>query len=159
MSFKIGNWIKVTDTKDVRWSLWSDDHTAVCGRIGQITSTYDAPDGTRYYDVDFYLRYRVEQLAHGTHNLEFLASHMSLSTKYDGEIFAHREKSQRELQKWEALSRKKSDEALSSVFRKKPKVKKVEVPVEPEIPQPVDFEGFGMHDELYNTDYLFDDDD
>lgn len=114
-TFKVGDWVSITPSADLRWTDWTPTHDCFCGKTGKIKDVYEL-NGDTLCDVIAYFQYGINGSAPGNFYIHFLPDHLIHSDQYDAKLKMHREKAEKDLKEWEELKRRKTDEALRSVF-------------------------------------------
>lgn len=145
--FKVGDWVEITPNPDKFWELWDEKiHDHYCSKIGQITAMSDDidDDADPYCQVSIWTNiFSPNPIDYNWYYAMFKARHLVLSTQYDAKLRQNREQVEKELQEWEETKRKKTDDALRSVFTRPTSIRRggTKKSISPSsVPSPVIFE-------------------
>jgi hypothetical protein len=111
--FKVGDWVQIIPHADPRWEYWTDQHTAMAGKIGEIENI-ESPDDDP--NINFFHVMVCDK--EGTpHQKEwFLEKHVIQSTRYDQVVNERFQKACDDLQEWEKKRKEMLDDNLRKIF-------------------------------------------
>jgi hypothetical protein len=129
--FKVGDWVQITPTPDLKWEQWRNsqdiykDFLDKIGCISNISEDEDRPGKFLYaVRVEF-----VDGLGHlkpGHYYEWFKSDHLIHSSQSLASLRNNMAKAGKELQEWEDFKKKSTDKMLKHIFAPEPKIEKVE---------------------------------
>ena len=156
--FKVGDWVQITPTPDLKWNQWRNsqdiykDFLDKIGCISNISEDEDRPGEFLYaVRVEF-----VDGLGHlkpGHYYEWFKSDHLIHSSQSLANLRNNMAKAGKELQEWEEFKKKSTHKMLKHVFAPEPKVeKKVDDPNQWEIKKSDNIKHDDKYDTYYNDD-------
>lgn len=156
--FKIGDWVQITPTPDLRWNQWynsKDIYQNFLDRIGVIDfiSDDDERPGESLYAVKVDFPDGLENLPPGSYYEWFRSDHLIMSSRSLANLRHNMAEAGKQLQEWEAFKKKTTDDMLRSIFAPKENIETNDINktgIDPwNLKTPVD-QGY---DEKYDTYY------
>ena len=119
--FNIGDWVKITPTPDLKWDTWNNSretYDKFAGRIGTIIQTANDPDrkGESLICIEVEFPNGLAKLSPGTYYEWFRPEHLIRSSKYEADLYIHRNQVANDLQEWENFKKKSTNDILKSIF-------------------------------------------
>jgi hypothetical protein len=119
--FNIGDWVQITPTPDLKWDTWNnsrDTYDQYAGRIGSIIQVADDPDrdGEVLICIEVDFPNGLAKLSPGTYYEWFRPEHLIRSSKYEADLYTHRQQAASDLQKWENFKKKTTNDMLKRIF-------------------------------------------
>jgi hypothetical protein len=131
--FKVGDWVQITPTPDLRWNQWSnsrDIYQEYLDKIGVINFISDDEDrpGEFLYAVKVKFPDGLGHLSAGEYYEWFKSDHLIRSSQSAANLRFNMAQAGKELQEWEAFKKKSTHEMLKKVFGQKEKPQKIDDP-------------------------------
>jgi hypothetical protein len=124
--FKVGDWVQITPTPDLRWNHWrtsEDIYKDFLDKIGSIETIADDDErpGEFLYAVRVNFPDGLGSLSPGHYYEWFRGEHLVLSSESTAKLRYNMSVAGKELQEWEQFKRKSTDEMLKHIFAPEPK--------------------------------------
>jgi hypothetical protein len=119
--FKIGDWVQITPTPDLRWDQWyksRDIYQHYLDKIGVIKHIVedDERPGKFLYSVKVKFPDGLENLGPGEYYEWFRSDHLILSSQSLANLRFNMAEAGKELQEWESFKKKSTDDMLRKIF-------------------------------------------
>lgn len=132
--FKVGDWVQITPTPDLRWDQWynsRDIYQEYLDKIGMINFVADDHDrpGEFLYAVKVKFPDGLGHLGPGEYYEWFRADHLILSSQSLANLRFNMAQAGKELQEWERFKKKSTDDILRKVFVKELPQEETKTPI------------------------------
>jgi len=159
--FKVGDWVQITPTPDLRWDHWynsRDIYQHYLDKIGVIDFISDDEErpGKFLYAVKVKFPDGLENLAAGSYYEWFRSDHLIMSSQSLANLRHNMAAAGKELQEWEKFKKKTTDDMLKKIFAPDPvaetKKDKKDVPNEWDLKTPADSNQEDKYDTYYDDE-------
>lgn len=119
--FKVGDWVQITPTPDLRWNQWynsRDIYQHYLDKIGVIDFISDDEErpGKFLYAVKVKFPDGLENLSAGSYYEWFRTDHLIISSQSLANLRHNMAAAGKELQEWEKFKKKTTDDMLRKIF-------------------------------------------